>query len=264
MTGKNSWYLIREGSYSGAKNMAYDQMLFNNLKTGKGKPTLRFYTWERPTISYGLNQKNIDEIIDFEKCSRRGIDVVKRPTGGRELLHGYDLSYSVIGHAVPEMGTHFSISGRCRGIHEALIKGLISFGLPSAGFDESRAKKSGYDLKGTKPCFLSLTGSEIAYRGKKIVGSAQRKEHGVFLQHGSIQLKNGTSAIVNFLIIEDENRRKKLGEFLRNSVTSMEEILFEYREGLSVDVTGIQSCIAESFSRLFEIEFECCDLPDVE
>ena len=260
----DSWNLIKSGCCSGEINMAFDFMLFEKLKAGVGKPTLRFFQWERPTISYGLNQKNIEKIVDFEKCSRLGIELVRRPTGGRELLHGYDLSYSVVDFVSNKEGSSGSIKGVCAGIHRAVIDGLIAYGLDADGFNDNHLPDRGYSLKDIKPCFTSVTGNEITYRGKKMVGSSQRRERDVYLQHGSIQIVYGTPNIIDLLNIIEDKERNRIKKRMMNSVTSIEEILADSSCKKKLDITKLEDCITESFSGRFNIDFKVCGQPEFE
>ncbi|MCP4633651.1 MAG: hypothetical protein GY855_12050 [candidate division Zixibacteria bacterium] len=252
MNRNKQWRLIRSKSFSGEINMAFDMLLLNSLKSVTGKPTLRFFRWNNPTISYGANQKNIERIIDSQQCRKYNITVVKRPTGGRELLHGYDLSYSVVGHIDSEESAIHSIKKLCARIHDVIIRGLIGCGLKEEGFRYGLAGQRGYDLKETKPCFISVTGNEISYYGKKIVGSAQKREDNVFLQHGSIQLVDGTVSIAKLLNIGEEERNR-LYEKLRNSVTSLQQAL-GYEDGIESNYRILENKIVESFSDLFGVE----------
>ena len=92
-----TWHYISDGSHSGQENMDRDVQLMQEAV----RPTLRLYTWDRPTVSLGRNQR--DNWLDRELCARLGVDVVRRPTGGRALLHMDDeITYTVV---LPDAGT---------------------------------------------------------------------------------------------------------------------------------------------------------------
>ncbi len=249
------WNLIKSGSYSGKFNMDVDCALLEQLKSGNGRPTLRFFRWKTPAISYGTNQHRIERIIDFDRCRESKVGVVQRPTGGRELLHGYDLSYSVVSHVGTDRRSYSGVRGRCKLIHQAIIGGLINCGLRADKFPVVAKLDYSYDLKGVKPCFQSLTGDEISYDGRKLAGSAQRSDNHVFLQHGSIQLSDGTTGIVDFLKIEDADKRMRLKDLLDNSVTSIENIERLSGNRKSIKTEEIEESIVSSFMRLFGIRF---------
>ncbi|MBD3167864.1 MAG: hypothetical protein GF307_00145 [candidate division Zixibacteria bacterium] len=250
------WNLIESDAYSGKFNMTYDRWLFEQIQTDAVGPTLRFFQWSKPTISYGMNQKNIEEIVDFERCRDEGVDVVKRPTGGRELLHGYDLSYSVAARLSDFDACSKSINAVCTLIHNAIVKGLIDSGLDKDGFLAGAKLKNGYDLKAKMPCFTSMTGNEIAYNGKKLVGSAQRKEKESILQHGSIQIISGTSGIANLLLLKDEVARNRLRDLMIRSVTSVSAEAGYTKNRISLLTKKLQENISKSFSLLLGITFE--------
>ncbi|MBD3232440.1 MAG: hypothetical protein GF315_01810 [candidate division Zixibacteria bacterium] len=257
------WNLIKSGSFSGKFNMDVDCSLLEQLKSGNGRPTLRFFRWKTPTISYGINQHRIERIIDFDRCRESKIEVVQRPTGGRELLHGYDLSYSVVSHIGTDGHSYSGVRGRCKLIHQAIIAGLIKYGLRADKFPVVSKLSHNYDLESVKPCFYSLTGDEISYDGYKLVGSAQRCESHVFLQHGSIQLYYGTSGIVNYLKMSDSGKRKRLKDLMDNSVTSIDRIKEVSGVSKMIDVKEIENSIASSFTEFFEITFKERSIADI-
>ncbi|GEM_PF-1078783 len=245
------WRLIKAERLPGKFNMSFDRWLFEKLLFGEGKPTLRFFLWDKPTISYGMNQRNIESIIDYEKCGKYGVDIAKRPTGGRELLHGYDLSYSVVGFTTFDGNQTLSIRKRCAQIHGGIVEALISLGADKEGFEDKR-RPMGYNLKGISPCFTAITGDEISYYGKKLVGSAQRSKKNVFLQQGSIQLVYGTSRIIDFLRFDSERKYLILKEKLEKSITDLSQIM---KESL-IDERVLEDRIAKSFSEEFGITFD--------
>lgn len=236
--------------------MAYDKWVLEQIQCGALRPTLRFFQWKKPTISYGMNQNNIEEIVDFERCRDQGVDVVERPTGGRELLHGFDLSYSVAAKLADFKTRSKSIKTICTLIHSVIVKGLIDIGLDRAGFLAGAKLKNGYDLKAKMPCFTSMTGNEIAYNGKKLVGSAQRKERDFVLQHGSIQINSGTSGIANLLLFKHEVTRNRLKEMMIRSVTSVSAEVGYKKNNIALLTEKLQENISKSFSELLGITFE--------
>jgi len=250
----SSWQLIKFRALPGQVNMDIDRRLYEEMKSGTGKPTLRFFGWQRPTISYGMNQRNIEKIIDFQKCRDFGIDIVQRPTGGRELLHGYDLSYSVVGNMGVGGNSFKAIRERCADIHSAIISGLVASGLSRDGFKTNLHHSNGYNLTDVKPCFGTVTGDEISYWGKKLVGSAQRCEKRAFLQHGSIQLSYGTTKIVNFLAISRKEVKEQLLKRMEGIVTNLSEI-FDADGVNPIDADNIENNIIDAFSRQFRVDF---------
>jgi len=162
--------------------MALDTYLLENPPD---IPVLRFYAWNPPAVSIGYNQK-IDYFNKnvFEKL---GIDLVRRPTGGRAVYHDKEITYSIIISSKSEL---YKL-----GIHQLYYKisAALSAGLKYSGIEakieRNRAGNGSINRKKTD-CFSSTARFEIKYKGKKIVGSAQRRMSSGILQHGSIILKN--------------------------------------------------------------------------
>jgi lipoate-protein ligase A len=141
-------------------------------------PVLRIYRWDPPAVSIGYNQKTEDFAADAARTA--GFDVVRRPTGGRAILHAEELTYAVVGTSPgPLFGD--SLHAVYMTINRALVAFLADLGLAAEISDgESRA-----DARGLV-CFKSAGRYEIGVGGRKLVGSAQRRSGGCFLQHGSI------------------------------------------------------------------------------
>ena len=181
------WRFINTGRRRGKFNMEFDEFLAKQLAGGSGIPTVRVYGWEPYAVSLGFHQRESE--IDTARCRALGIDVVRRPSGGRAILHAHEITYSVILHA----------RGRSvREVYERISAPLVN-ALRLLGIEADVTPKDieGYDLggEGRTSCFASTSRFEIQVNGKKIVGSAQRRYttedavHGdIVLQHGSILL----------------------------------------------------------------------------
>ena len=178
------WRLLRDAPADGARNMAVDEAIARAVGAGRVSPTVRFYSWSRPTISLGCLQKS-DGAVDLAACRRLGIDIVRRPTGGRAVLHADELTYSV---AVPMDGTWgvMSVAESFSRIGEALVAGLRRLGV-AATIGDGRSERS--DLPGAAACFQLRRMPAILVSGKKLIGSAQRRWKGSMLQHGSLLLE---------------------------------------------------------------------------
>ena len=175
------WRLLDTGNSSGAMNMAIDEAILIACQKGIVPPTLRFYGWNKPTVSLGLFQ-NADESINIKECSRQSIEVVRRMTGGRAVLHEKELTYSITSKT-DNLLFPSDIKGRYRVIAEAILGGLLRVGI-NGKFSTISGKK----LPKSPLCFSSPSSYEILIDGKKLVGSAQRVLTDTFLQHGSILL----------------------------------------------------------------------------
>ncbi len=161
--------------------MALDEVLFRRA-AASGESFLRFYRWERPTASLGFSQ-DAARVVDREFCRARGVDIVRRITGGKLVLHDREITYSV---ASSDAGLFTStLRESYRLISSALVEGLRRMGLsPSL----AGAPPPEY-ARGAMPCFAYAARDEIAVDGRKIVGSAQKRTGAAFLQHGSIPLE---------------------------------------------------------------------------
>ena len=182
-----NWHLIDSGPNLGAYNMAVDEKLLARAQAGEQVPVLRFYTWNPPAVSIGRFQK-IEAAVDAEACKQRGIDIVRRITGGRAVLHDQELTYSIIARTDDPLFPA-NVLGTYKIIAAGLLQGLRNLGIPAEMVSRSSrhadlVKKDAKDAA----CFSSPSWYEILVHGRKIIGSAQRRLSGAFLQHGSILL----------------------------------------------------------------------------
>lgn len=180
------WYLLADGPADAGSNMARDLALLD-LAAERGIGFVRTYTWAPYALSFGANEPAAKR-YDREAIAQRGLAVVRRPTGGRAVWHAEELTYAV---AAPE-GSLGTLAQSYRIIHETLLAALETMA-PSN--DGTRA----FALAAPPPrqlavdagaCFASPAGGEVVSDLGKVVGSAQLRERGAFLQHGSILLGN--------------------------------------------------------------------------
>jgi lipoate-protein ligase A len=177
------WRLLMTEPTDGATNMAIDEAVFRGRQARTSPPTLRFFAWEPPTVSLGYGQP-LDDHVAVETCRALGVGLVRRPTGGSAIYHDgpeRELTYSVVGSA-DDVGTS-DLLETYRWIGRALLRGLQALGASA----EMVAVPDG---QGAAPafCFARTGRYELEIGGRKIVGSAQRRQGGAFLQHGSVLL----------------------------------------------------------------------------
>ena len=187
-----TWRLLITRPAAGATNMALDEAIMQSLADGVGNPTLRFYQWDPPCLSLGYNQPWTD--VDESACTRLGYDWVRRPTGGRAILHRDELTYSVVvGAGEPR------VAGGIVESYRRLSQGLLT-GLRILGTDvfQTQEKKNG-NLQQGAACFDTPSNYEITVEGKKLVGSAQVRRRGQVLQHGSLPLVGDLDGIFGCL-----------------------------------------------------------------
>ncbi len=177
--------------------MAVDEALARELEANTG--VLRFYEWREPTISFGRNQP-ADGRYDLQQAAALGVDFVRRPTGGRAVLHDRELTYTVV------VADH--TFGGPRGIYTrvqaALAQGLAALGV--AAVRQASESNRPAARPSTHPCFGEALPGEVTISGQKVVGSAQARIAGVVLQHGSILLRNGQRQLDVLTLDKAENR----------------------------------------------------------
>ena len=191
MRPSSRWRLMLVGPRSGAENMARDSALMERARD-TGESIFSVYSWNAPTLSLGRNQTACDK-YNLEEIERRGIDVVRRPTGGRALMHWREVTYSV---AAPLAGDA-SLAESYERINKILVYGLASLGVHATEARGGARTPTPGDL----PCFATPAEGELISNGSKLVGSAQVRENGALLQHGSI-LIHDDQPIVSSLLIE--------------------------------------------------------------
>ena len=187
---RTRWRILLIPSRSGAENMARDEGLMARARES-GESVFSVYAWEKPTLSLGRNQTARD-LYDLQELNRRGVDVVRRPTGGRALLHHREVTYSV---AAP-IADGESLAETYRHINMILLDGLAKLGVDAR--ESVRAEPT--PRPDTLPCFAAPADGELVTRGAKLVGSAQVRENGAFLQHGSILIEDDQRLIAELLI----------------------------------------------------------------
>ena len=178
----NRWRLVRTGPLPGGMNMALDEVLLQEVAAGHSLPVLRLYRWRPESVSLGYFQRN--EVVNRAFCHSFGIDVVRRLTGGRAVLHGEEITYAVI--AGGGQGFPVRVEESYRTIAELLRATLCSLGLAA---ELAPARRQGRERALPAACFEAAAGYELLCQGQKIAGSAQKRRGDFFLQQGSIPLE---------------------------------------------------------------------------
>ena len=173
------WRLIDSGLCAASYNMALDEAISVNVRRGGSPPTLRLYGWEMTSVSLGSFQKITS--IDLEYCTNNKIPVVRRPTGGRGILHGDELTYSFSSKNNGDFSG--SLLETYRKLSIAFSAALHSIGLRTT---MKMVRESGRNLTRSPLCFKSISYGEISLDDKKLIGSAQKRWSDGFLQQGSI------------------------------------------------------------------------------
>ncbi len=215
----SAWRFLNTGDAPASFNMALDEAISDSVRDASSPPTIRVYGWNPSAVSLGYAQK-LNEEVDPEICGRYGIQIVRRQTGGRTVLHADELTYCVIApEDHPAIGK--SPYENYRRVSEALLGALKRIGVPgelSAGPDLTPEGFQG-------ACFSYAARFEVVVQHKKIVGSAQRRARGVVLQHGTLLLGPGHKKLS--LLLPSTHRKKSeiLMRELNEKTISVSEVL---------------------------------------
>lgn len=237
------WQFADTGFGTGKFNMEYDLQLARNFPEN---PVLRFYRWQPYCISLGANQDY--NSINTKKVNEDKFDVVKRPTGGRAILHAEELTYSVIYPLTSE----FTPKKIYREINIALREGLINYNLLLNDLELEHNQPhfpSFYKENKSTLCFAASAMNEINFKGKKVVGSAQRKIGDVVLQHGSILCGDFHKRLIEYLELSSDHKEEIKSE-LDEKTTELETIL-----GEEIDYDKLSLSVKKGFEDHFNIEF---------
>jgi len=249
---KTNWRLLNTGSSDGATNMAVDEAIMRAVSQKLSPPTLRFYAWEPPCVSIGYNQSLVDE-VNLDICREKGYTWVRRPTGGRAVLHIDELTYSVVAPE-NEPRVHGDILSSYRRISLGLLTGLQSLGgaISQAGRIEKELEKT------SAACFEVPSHYEVTALGKKLIGSAQVRRIGTVLQHGSLPLQGDVTRLVDVLKLP-ESERNTLRQVLQRRAIALNQVL---QRDVSFD--EVAEAVTYGFSETLNIAFEKGMLSDYE
>ena len=207
------WRLLLSPALStGPANMALDESMAVSVAQGQKPPTLRIYGWNSRTISIGRFQSASD--IAWEAAQEQGVEVVRRPTGGRALLHAEEVTYAVAlpqDHSLAAEG----VLETYRRISQGLVAALEHLGLGADPLVASRRLPG----RNSAACFEIPSAYEVTVKGRKLIGSAQCSREGYVLQHGSIPIEGNQSELVSFLEVEEDAREQLRVELHRKSTT---------------------------------------------
>ncbi len=197
--------------------MAIDEAIGRAVAGRLAPPTLRFYAWTPPCVSLGRNQPL--EGVDAARCAARGYDLVRRPTGGRAILHTDELTYSI---AAPD--DHPLMAGMVLDAYLRISHGLVA-GLQRLGIaaeEAPGASRAGPDVSAA--CFEVPSAYEIVVGRQKLLGSAQSRRAGLVLQHGSLPLTGDLTRVVDCLAFAGEDAREALRRSLAAHAATVEQL----------------------------------------
>ena len=239
------WRVIYDPPAQGALNMAIDEAIMLSVSAGVSLPTLRFYAWEPPTVSLGYFQR-LDQEIDIKKVAEAGFHLVRRPTGGRTVLHDDEVTYSI---AVREVEFPGSVVETYRRISTGLVEGLRILGM-EAGIVAAQEAGHGPRAHSSAACFDSPSWYEVVCRGRKIIGSAQMRKAGTILQHGSVPITFVPERLTSVLAMKSNAARSRLASTLAAKAGGLAEFLPRrpgFREVSLALKAGLSKCLDIDF-----------------
>ncbi|WP_449257919.1 lipoate--protein ligase family protein [Chlorobium limicola] len=213
---------IDSGRSSGRWNMEFDRRLMKafldgrfQARYGEGSCVWRFYAWHPSAVTLGYNQD--PGSIDSERCSAEGIDIVRRPTGGRAVLHAEEFTYSFIAETAEQNAVIY------RMVHEVILHALETLGVHAEFCRSSLDLSRGTAIPVT--CFTASARYELQAEGRKLVGSAQRRTGNVLLQHGSLPFTQAHKKLSRLVAVHDNREAATILAEMERKTVSLEELL---------------------------------------
>jgi lipoate-protein ligase A len=225
--------------------MAVDEAILEAVQQGKQPPTLRLYAWEPACLSIGYAQSIIE--VDEAALAKKGWVLVRRPTGGRAILHVDELTYSVI---APDDEPRLAggVLESYRRLSGALLKSLERMQVPAIG--EEKKTDRHVPVSPNPVCFEVPSDYEITVQGKKLVGSAQARRRKTVLQHGSLPLIGDIARITDALIYAEPGQREEAADRVRARAITVEGAI-----GRQVGWEEAAAAFGQGFAEALAIDF---------
>ena len=231
-----TWRLLIDEPADGATNMARDEALLHAHAAGMTLPTIRLYQWQPACLSLGRFQRSAD--VNWDACAHEGVDVVRRPSGGRALLHADELTYAVVARADhPLFAGRASILHSYHDISMALLHGLQRLGVAAQLAPAPRRRGV------SAACFDTPAAFELTVAGRKLVGSAQARREGVLLQHGALPFSPHTARLQALLACPIPD--------LNTTMVTLDEAL-----GHPANVSDVVAALVAGFEAAWNITLE--------
>lgn len=252
---------IKHPEHSPAENMLFDIARAEALLERKAAPMLRLYSWKPFAVSLGAHQRERD--IDTQRCHERGLEIVRRPTGGRAVLHAEELTYSLAVPLQTEGAPQRTIHEIYRDVHIILLNALQRLGFRGIFFQKSQTDFRALYRSShvSMPCFASSARYELMHEGRKVVGSAQKlyskDGQNVVLQHGSILLGRAHECLADVLNLSDDTEREEVRRVIRSQSVSLQEVWEE--EGNTPQEISWECCadaVFEAFGNVAKVKVE--------
>jgi lipoate-protein ligase A len=244
------WRFVDTGACDAASNMALDEALLVLHEAGTTPPTLRVYGWCQPTLSLGYAQP-VQQEVDLAACQAQGVAVIRRPTGGRAVLHDQEVTYSVVMPLILADGPQ-TITAHYHRIGMALAAALQALGLP-VQLARPQVRSTPTRALVSPACFAALSRYELSVAGKKMVGSAQKRAQRALLQHGSIPLWMDRQCLFQCLRVPPEHR-PALVQAAHTTMAAVNEVAEK-----PVALAALHAALRQGFGTTFGVEL--VDMP---
>lgn len=245
-----TWVYLDSGFKGPAYNMALDEKLMDWHRDGQIPPVVRFYGWNPPTLSVGYFQ-NVEKEINFDEVKKHKLGFVRRPTGGRGVLHEDELTYSVIvSEDHPKMPA--GVTEAYRVISEGLLEGFRFLGL-DAEFSIPRTEEEKDRLKRPRSavCFDAPSWYELVVEGRKIAGSAQTRQKNVILQHGSIILSLDEDKLFDVFKYSSDRVRERMQQAFKKKAVAIRELTDK-----QLNIEQMKEAFRNGFEKGLDIELK--------
>ena len=242
------WRYLPYEVHTGAENMAIDEAILQTMANKEQSgPALRFYGWQPAALSLGYAQSYAKEVNE-PALRKAGLDVVRRPTGGRAVLHQYELTYSIIA-PVGDEHVAGSVIESYLTISQALLAGFQAVGIPA------QMAEGGLGQGSSAACFDSPSWYELVVDGRKLVGSAQVRKDGILLQHGSIIFHFDVPLLFSLLRFPNEQVQTRLLKAFAKKACALDEVWTR-----PVSMPELELAICEGFRQVMQIELTVSQL----
>ena len=240
-----TWRFINSGKLKPYENMAMDEAILFGIINKNNPPAVRVYDWDPPTVSFGYHQK-INEHILLDKVKEYGFGLVRRPTGGRAVLHYDEVTYAVISRTDGILAG--SVLESYQKIGKVLLATLHEIGIDATMKDSMPSEKE--QKTWVNPCFTSASKYEINYKGKKIIGSAQIRKGSALLQHGSILLNHNQELMAELMPTKSNKEKETIKKLLSRKTIAVNDLIEN-----SLSFNDFVNILKKNFQKHFGICF---------
>ncbi len=244
---KETWRFINSGKLKPYENMAMDDAILFGIINKNTPPTIRVYDWNPPTVSFGYHQK-IKEHILLDKVKEYGFGLVRRPTGGRAVLHYDEVTYAVISRTDGILAG--SVLESYQKIGKVLLATLHEIGVDATMQDSMPSEKE--QRTWGNPCFTSASKYEINYQGKKIIGSAQIRKGNALLQHGSILFNHNQELMAELIPTKSDKEKETIKKILTRKTIAVNDLIensLSFKDFVNILKKNFQTHFGMSFSK---------------